>query len=73
MISELLDATAWEQRDDARDECVEAVFRSILREKHLDMRDKKAAIVDFIAAGIHTVSLLSKPNTEEGNGHFQRI
>lgn len=44
-----------EKQDDARDESVEAVFLSILRQKDLDMRDKKAAIVDFIAAGIHTV------------------
>lgn len=44
-----------EKQDDARDESVEAVFLSILRHKDLDMRDKKAAIVDFIAAGIHTV------------------
>lgn len=54
-ISELLETTAWEQRDDAHDEGVEAVFKSILREKNLDIRDKKAAIVDFIAAGIHTL------------------
>lgn len=44
-----------EKQDYARDESVEAVFLSILRQKDLDMRDKKAAIVDFIAAGIHTV------------------
>lgn len=44
-----------EKQNDARDESVEAVFLSILRQKDLDMRDKKAAIVDFIAAGIHTV------------------
>jgi len=44
-----------EKQNDARDESVEAVFLSILRQKDLDIRDKKAAIVDFIAAGIHTV------------------
>lgn len=47
-----------EKQDDARDESVEAVFLSILRQKDLDMRDKKAAIVDFIAAGIHTVRIM---------------
>lgn len=47
-----------EKQDDAKDESVEAVFLSILRHKDLDMRDKKAAIVDFIAAGIHTVRKL---------------
>lgn len=55
IISEIVEATIWEQRDDARDESVEAVFQSILRQKSLDIRDKKAAIVDFIAAGIHTL------------------
>ncbi|XP_015517676.2 cytochrome P450 family 24 subfamily A member shade isoform X1 [Neodiprion pinetum] len=54
-ISELLDNTSSDQLDDANDDSVEAVFKSILRDKNLDMRDKKAAIVDFIAAGIHTL------------------
>ncbi|XP_076383826.1 cytochrome P450 family 24 subfamily A member shade [Megalopta genalis] len=55
IISEIVEATIREKRDDARDESVEAVFQSILGQKNLDMRDKKAAIVDFIAAGIHTL------------------
>nr|XP_031825344.1 ecdysone 20-monooxygenase [Nomia melanderi] len=55
IISEIVEATIREKRDDAKDESVEAVFQSILRQKSLDMRDKKAAIVDFIAAGIHTL------------------
>ncbi|CAK9822867.1 Ecdysone 20-monooxygenase [Anthophora retusa] len=55
IISEIVETTIWEKRDDAKDESVEAVFQSILKQKSLDMRDKKAAIVDFIAAGIHTL------------------
>ncbi|XP_053984395.1 ecdysone 20-monooxygenase isoform X1 [Hylaeus volcanicus] len=55
IISDIVEATIKEKRDDAKDECVEAVFQSILRQKNLDVRDKKAAIVDFIAAGIHTL------------------
>ncbi|KAG7204184.1 hypothetical protein KM043_002021 [Ampulex compressa] len=55
IISELMEDTMWEKENDARDESVEAVFQSILRQKNLDIRDKKAAIVDFIAAGIHTL------------------
>lgn len=55
IISEIVETTILEKRDDAKDESVEAVFQSILRQKNLDVRDKKAAIVDFIAAGIHTV------------------
>jgi len=50
-----METTILEKQDEARDESVEAVFLSILRQKDLDIRDKKAAIVDFIAAGIHTV------------------
>ncbi|XP_011314519.1 ecdysone 20-monooxygenase isoform X2 [Fopius arisanus] len=55
IVSEMLDSTICQQMNDARDEAVEAVFKSILREKNLDIKDKKAAIIDFIAAGIHTV------------------
>lgn len=58
IISELIETTVAEKMNDAKDESVEAVFLSILRQKDLDMRDKKAAIVDFIAAGIHTVRRL---------------
>jgi len=50
-----METTILEKQDEAKDESVEAVFLSILRQKDLDIRDKKAAIVDFIAAGIHTV------------------
>lgn len=33
-----------------------SVFWSILSEKDLDIRDKKSAIIDFIAAGIETLA-----------------
>ncbi|EZA58896.1 Ecdysone 20-monooxygenase [Ooceraea biroi] len=55
IISELVETTIREKEDEAKDESVEAVFLSILGQKNLDIRDKKAAIVDFIAAGIHTL------------------
>lgn len=35
---------------------VKSVFYSILCEKDLDIRDKKSAIIDFIAAGIETLA-----------------
>lgn len=35
---------------------VNSVFYSILSEKDLDIRDKKSAIIDFIAAGIETLA-----------------
>lgn len=55
IISELMEESILEKQDEAKDESVEAVFLSILQQKELDIRDKKAAIVDFIAAGIHTL------------------
>ncbi|XP_008543665.1 ecdysone 20-monooxygenase [Microplitis demolitor] len=55
IISELLDTTIQEQDENARDEPVEAVFQSILKDKNLNIKDKRAAIIDFIAAGIHTL------------------
>ncbi|KAJ9577147.1 hypothetical protein L9F63_006269 [Diploptera punctata] len=36
-------------------DAVSSVFMSILKAKGLDVREKKAAIIDFIAAGIHTL------------------
>lgn len=33
-----------------------AVFESILENQDIDLRDKKSAIIDFISAGIETVS-----------------
>lgn len=35
---------------------MKSVFYSILCEKDLDIRDKKSAIIDFIAAGIETLA-----------------
>lgn len=35
---------------------MESVFQSILSADDLDIRDKKSALIDFIAAGIETVS-----------------
>lgn len=38
------------------DDSVGSVFWSILKEKDLDVRDKKSAMIDFIAAGIETLA-----------------
>lgn len=38
------------------EDSVNSVFFSILSEKDLDIRDKKSAIIDFIAAGIETLA-----------------
>lgn len=41
---------------DYDEDSVKSVFYSILCEKDLDIRDKKSAIIDFIAAGIETLA-----------------
>lgn len=35
---------------------VKSVFFKLMQEKDLDIREKKSAIIDFISAGIETVS-----------------
>lgn len=46
-----------EEGTDSDDEDVKSIFQSILQLKDLDIRDKKSAIIDFVAAGIETVCL----------------
>lgn len=60
VISEIIDneleehkkSAACEDEDSAG---LRSVFLNILELKDLDIRDKKSAIIDFIAAGIETV------------------
>lgn len=40
----------------AQDDGMQEIFLRILDNPALDMRDKKAAVIDFITAGIETVS-----------------
>lgn len=58
MISELVDSALREEQETCETDAVKSVFMSILQAHSLDVRDKKAGIIDFIAAGIKTVSLL---------------
>lgn len=39
----------------AQDDGMQEIFLKILANPELDVRDKKAAIIDFITAGIETV------------------
>lgn len=39
----------------AHDDAMREIFLRILQNPALDMRDKKAAVIDFITAGIETV------------------
>ncbi|KAK6620662.1 hypothetical protein RUM43_010957 [Polyplax serrata] len=54
IISDLVEKSQQEENDTCQTSDVQSVFVSILKAKGLDERDKKAAIIDFIAAGIRT-------------------
>lgn len=47
----------------AQDDGMREIFLKILDNPALDMRDKKAAIIDFITAGIETVRPLGVTKT----------
>lgn len=51
-----MDGALIEEQQECCDDDVKSVFRSILCDKDLDVRDKKSAIIDFIAAGIETLA-----------------
>jgi len=62
VISEIIDHELEELKKSAACEDDDAaglrsIFLNILELKDLDIRDKKSAIIDFIAAGIETVSV----------------
>lgn len=57
VISKLVDAALQEESDTCQQDAVRSIFMSILRTAEVDVRDKKAAIIDFIAAGIKTVGI----------------
>lgn len=55
VVSDIIDNTASD--DDAScDDDLKCVFLEILKNDQLDIREKKSAIIDFIAAGIETVT-----------------
>lgn len=58
VISEMVDKALEENNRNSmhQDDDLRSVFLKILEIKDLDIRDKKSAIIDFIAAGIETVS-----------------
>uniref|UniRef100_A0A0A9XMH1 Ecdysone 20-monooxygenase n=1 Tax=Lygus hesperus TaxID=30085 RepID=A0A0A9XMH1_LYGHE len=55
VISEMVDNAEKLEQDTCHTEGTRSVFMSILKAHGLDIRDKKAAIIDFIAAGIKTL------------------
>ncbi|KAJ1527578.1 hypothetical protein ONE63_007542 [Megalurothrips usitatus] len=55
IISGLVDTALAEEQNTAQVDAVQSVFLAVLNAPGLDVRDKKAAIIDFIAAGIQTL------------------
>ncbi|KAK9498298.1 hypothetical protein O3M35_002964 [Rhynocoris fuscipes] len=56
IISEMVDSAKKQEEDTCHmDDGMQTVFMAILRAPGLDIRDKKAGIIDFIAAGIKTL------------------
>lgn len=55
IISELVDTALVEQTNTCQVDAVKSVFMSMLQATGIDVREKKAAIIDFIAAGIQTL------------------
>lgn len=55
IISDLVEKSLKEEYETCQTSDVQSVFMSILNAHGLDIRDKKAAIIDFIAAGIQTL------------------
>lgn len=53
----MVESALKEERDMCAVDAVSSVFISILDAPGLDVREKKAAVIDFIAAGMQTVSL----------------
>lgn len=55
IVSNMVDTALSEEIDTCKTEPVQKVFMSILHSPGLDVRDRKAGIIDFIAAGIKTL------------------
>lgn len=78
VISEIIDNELEEHKKSAACEDEDAaglrsVFLNILELKELDIRDKKSAIIDFIAAGIETVRVLrGEVKRMDGDGEVRR-
>lgn len=61
VISDIVDTALEEEKLEFNDNEIHNAFNSILSAKNVDIKDKKSAIIDFIAAGIETVSSLIVP------------
>lgn len=59
IVSEMVESALREERDTCAVDAVSSVFMSILNAPGLDVGEKKAAIIDFIASGMQTVSFVA--------------
>lgn len=59
IVSDLVESALKEERDSCAMDAVNSIFMSVLKAPGLDIREKKAAIIDFIASGMQTVSLVT--------------
>ncbi|CAH0402521.1 unnamed protein product [Chilo suppressalis] len=56
IVSELMEEAKSRTKGSAQDDGMQEIFLRILENPALDMRDKKAAVIDFITAGIETLA-----------------
>ncbi|XP_072933375.1 ecdysone 20-monooxygenase [Epargyreus clarus] len=56
IVSELMEEAKSRTRGSAQDDGMQEIFLKILANPELDTRDKKAAVIDFITAGIETLA-----------------
>ncbi|KAL0819005.1 hypothetical protein ABMA28_008290 [Loxostege sticticalis] len=56
IVSDLMEEAKSRSRDSAHDDGMQEIFLKILENPALDMRDKKAAVIDFITAGFETLA-----------------
>lgn len=56
IISDLVDKALEDEEYVSTDNDIRSIFNDILKSDNIDIRDKKSVIIDFIAAGIQTLT-----------------
>ncbi|XP_031770459.1 ecdysone 20-monooxygenase isoform X2 [Galleria mellonella] len=56
IVSDLMEEATMRMQGTAQDDGMQEIFMKILENPSLDMRDKKAAVIDFVTAGIETLA-----------------
>lgn len=75
IVSELMEEAKTKKQGTANDDAMREIFLRILENPAVDMRDKKAAVIDFITAGIETLanSLVFLLYLLSGRPDWQRV